>query len=443
MTSLWTQTAKLPSFWPLTRDEHTDVLVIGGGIAGLLCAFRLQQAGLSVIVAEAGRLAQGTTAGTTAKLTVQHGGNFYSSLIERQGVAYAKQYRRAQEQALVWFDELATQFPCDAQTVDAVLYTREDTHALWREQTAIRLVGGEAERTEQPLPFPVKGALRLPRQRQFHPLKLLAGIAGELTVYERTRVVEVQEHSAITEEGVTITAKHIVVATHFPFINRRGLYPLKLYQNRSYVLALTGAPPLSAMLLDSAPDGLFLRQYGEYLLMSGLGHRTGTFGGGWKPLERVARQWFPKASVAGRWAAQDCCTADEVAYIGAYSSHAPTWSVATGFNGWGMSGSLVAAQVLTNRILGNAEQADTLFSPQRRVPAAPLWANAGESVKGLLTPTVPRCTHLGCALHWNPWEHSWDCACHGSRFGSGGQVLHGPAMQDLSNPPKQKQAGDK
>ncbi len=428
----------MPQFPTLEHDERADVLVVGGGIAGLLCAYRLQQQGLSVIVAEADRIGSGVTARTTAKLTTQHGGRFYGDLIAQYGDAYARRYRRVQNKAIAWFDDLSARFPCDAETVDAYLYTRTDGEGLRREQEAIRRSGGEAESSDIALPFSCERVLHLPSQRQFHPLKLLRGVANELTVYEHTRIHGLRDQLAVTDSGVTVFAQHIVVATHFPFVNRHGLYPIKLHQQRSYVLALENAPRLPGILLDAAPNGIQMREYQQWLMLSGAGHRTGKPGEAWKPLEEAAAQWFPEASVTHRWATQDCCTADGVAYIGAYGKHTPDWQVITGFNGWGMSGALVAADVIADTLTKTAGEGVSLFAPSRRVPKWPLWDNARESVMGLLTPTAPRCTHLGCALHWNPWEHSWDCACHGSRFGKDGTRLNGPAMDAL----KCKQAED-
>lgn len=431
MHSLWTDTVTMPTFPSAQHDERADVLVIGGGIAGLLCAYELQQAGLSVMVAEAGRVAAGVTACTTAKLTAQHGGRCYTKRIADHGEAASRLYYEAQQRAMAHFDALAERFPCDAQTVDALLYARTDAEDLWREQEAIRRSGGEAERVRADLPFLCKGVLRLPRQRQFHPLKLLGGIARELTVFEHTRVRELREGVAVTDNGVTLFAQHVVVATHFPFVNRYGLYPVKLHQQRSYVLALRGADAPEEMLLDAADHGIQLRRYREWTLMSGASHRTGKAGQAWKPLEQAAAAWFPHAEITHRFATQDCCTADEMAYIGHYAKHAPAWQVVTGFNGWGMSGALIAAELVTAAITGTPSPYAALFSPGRHVPAAPLAKNVAESVGGLLTPTAPRCTHLGCALHWNPWEHSWDCACHGSRFAEDGTLLNGPATDGL------------
>lgn len=60
-----------------------------------------------------------------------------------------------------------------------------------------------------------------------------------------------------------------------------------------------------------------------------------------------------------------------------------------------------------------------------------LWSNAAEVVVNLLTPTAPRCPHMGCALKYNPQEHSWDCPCHGSRFTEDGRLIDNPAAGDL------------
>ena len=63
-----------------------------------------------------------------------------------------------------------------------------------------------------------------------------------------------------------------------------------------------------------------------------------------------------------------------------------------------------------------------------------LALNAMEAAVDLLTPTAPRCPHMGCALKWNGAERSWDCPCHGSRFDYRGRLLDGPAQRDADVP---------
>lgn len=91
---------------------------------------------------------------------------------------------------------------------------------------------------------------------------------------------------------------------------------------------------------------------------------------------------------------------------------------------------MAAARLLADLVQGKENPWAELFSPSRRVLRPQLAANAWESTVGLLTPTVPRCPHMGCALKYNRQEHSWDCPCHGSRFAEDGRVLDGPANGD-------------
>ena len=94
MESIWEKTARLPKFSPLQQDVRTDVLVIGGGLAGLLCAHKLTRAGVDCVLVEAGRLCGGVTKNTTAKLTVQHG-LIYHKLLKEFGLERAKAYLNA------------------------------------------------------------------------------------------------------------------------------------------------------------------------------------------------------------------------------------------------------------------------------------------------------------------------------------------------------------
>jgi len=181
------------------------------------------------------------------------------------------------------------------------------------------------------------------------------------------------------------------------------------------------------MYVDEAKDGLSFRNYNGLLLLGGGAHRTGKEGGCWRVLEDFAKKHYKEAEIVGKWATQDCMTLDGVAYIGKYSKSTQGLYVATGFNKWGMSNSMVAAELLSDMITGEKSKYEDVFSPSRSILHPQLAVNIFESCVGLLTPTVPRCPHLGCALHYNRAEHTWDCACHGSRFTSDGEVIDNPA----------------
>ena len=429
MDSIWLQTARMPAFDSLRSDLKTDVLIIGGGIAGLLCAHKLAQAGVDYALVEAGRICGGITKNTTAKITSQHT-LIYDKLIREFGVERARLYLEANQAALEEYRALCREIDCGFEEKDAFVYSINRGWKLERELKALNTLGFRAEFSERPpLPFPVAGAIKFKRQAQFHPVRFLAAVAEHLRIFEHTKVLELAPGKAVTNHG-TISAKKIIVASHFPLLNKHGVYFLKLYQHRSYVLALKNAPDVNGMYLDEDEKGLSFRNYDGLLLLGGGGHRTGRQGGGWEELERFARRHYPDAREAARWAAQDCMTLDGVPYVGPYSKHTSGLYVAAGFNKWGMTSSMAAATLLTDLILGRDNPYAAVFSPSRTILRPQLAANGLESALGLLTPTTPRCPHMGCALKYNAAEHSWDCPCHGSRFGEDGRLIDNPATDD-------------
>ena len=429
MKSVWAEEPLL-TFPPLRSHVKTDVLIIGGGMAGLLCGYRLQKNGVSCVIAEAAEIAGGTTGNTTAKVTSQHG-LCYRNLISRFGHGIAGLYLEANEQALLDLRYLCRQIDCDWKDQDNFIYTTKDLQKLEKELSALNVLGYPASlEKDLPLPFPTLGGVKFPRQGQFHPRKFLSAIVPMLTIYEHTPVRLLEKNRAVTDFG-SITAEKIIVATHFPFLNKHGSFFLKLYQQRSYVLALEHAPAFEGMYLDEQENGLSFRHWGSRLLLGGGGHRTGKTGGGWKVLEDKAQLFYPNAGITHRWAAQDCMSLDGMPYIGQYSAGTPNLYVATGFNKWGMTTSMAAAGLLTDLILGRKNPYEEVFSPSRNMLHPQLGINLMESTKNLLSLSPKRCPHLGCALKWNPREHSWDCPCHGSRFTEDGKLLDNPATRDL------------
>lgn len=434
MNSVWTQTAKAPAFPQLKNDIKTDVLIIGGGMAGILCAYKLQQAGIDSVLLEAGQIGGGITKNTTAKVTSQHG-LFYQKLVNGAGPQKAKLYIDANQQALEQYRNLCQNIDCDFEEKEAYVYTLDNKKKIQEEYRALSEAGIPCRLVKAlPLPFSVAGAIQFPRQAQFHPLKFLYAIARELHLYENTQVQELTKLTAgytAQTAGGSVAAKKIIVATHFPFLNKHGSYYLKMYQHRSYVIALEKAPLVNGMYVDEEKKGMSFRSYQNLLFVGGGGHRTGKSGGGWAELEAFSKKYFPQAEIKHRWATQDCMTLDGVPYIGNYSANTPDLYVATGFNKWGMTSSMVAANILTDQIQEKANPYSAVFDPSRSMVKAQLIANSWEAALGWITPTGKRCPHLGCALKWNPAEHSWDCPCHGSRFTQKGKLIDNPSTGDL------------
>ena len=430
MLSVWKDDSKLPEFEKLRGDLKTDVLIIGGGMAGILCAYMLEKAGVDYALAEAETICSGITGNTTAKITSQHG-LIYDKLVREFSVEQARMYLSANEAALAKYRELCADIDCGFETKDSYVYSLRDRNKLEKEMAALGKIGYPAELVEKlPLPLKTVGAVKFSAQAQFDPLRFVSSIAKGLSIYEHTKVLELIGTKARTENG-EINANTVIVTTHFPFINKHGSYFLKMYQHRSCVIALENAQDVGGMYVDENNKGMSFRNYEDLLLLGGGGHRTGKQGGSWSELESFAERNYPEAAEKYRWATQDCMTLDGMPYVGYYSKNTPELLVATGFNKWGMSSAMVSATILTDMLLGRKNEYASLFSPSRSILRPQLAINALEAALNLLTPSKKRCPHLGCALKWNSQEHTWDCLCHGSRFTEDGKLIDNPATGDL------------
>ena len=432
MQSIWQISGQSPQFNKLTKDIKTDILIIGGGIAGLLTAYMLKQHGADYTLLEARNIAGGNTLNTTAKITFQHG-LVYQKILKAYGAGCAQGYLLSQKSALENYFKLFKNIECDLETKDSFVYTQGDMAALERELLALDRIGYKADLASTPLlPFKTEGAVKFKNQAQFNPIKLMHAISKELNIYQNSRVLRLCGNTAITDSG-KVTAKRIVVATHFPFINKHGFYFLKMYQHRSYVIALKDAADVGGMYIGVAQNSLSLRNYNGYLLVGGGGHRTGEKGEAFKALDQFHKTCYPGAIKQYSWAAQDCMSPDGIPYIGRYSRSTPNLYVISGFSKWGMTNAMVAATLITDMLSGIKNPYAKIYDPSRSMLKPQVAVNALKAAKNLAAFTTKRCPHMGCALKYNKYEHSWDCACHGSRFTKDGKVIDNPANGDLKN----------
>ena len=430
MESVWSRSVNLNTFKRLDGDVKTDVLIIGGGMAGLLCAYLLEQKGISYILVTGGKIGNGITKNTTAKITAQHG-LIYANMINNSGLEKAKQYLYANLWAVNKFQELCRNIDCDFEEMPSFVYSLASREIIEKEVSAVNKLGFNSEFTDcLPLPLDIKAAAKFPLQAQFNPLKFLGQLSRGLNIYENTFVEKISKNSAKTKYG-NITADKIIIATHFPMINIAGFYSLKLYQHRSYVIALDNAEYVGGMYVDEAQNGMSFRNYQKLLLIGGGDHRTGKDGGNWRELRNFAKTFYPDAIEKYNWATQDCMSIDSVPYIGRISNLYPDIYVATGFNKWGMTSSMVSAYVLSDMITGKDNPYADVFNPNRSMFKKQLAVNSLEAVKNLISFNTKRCSHLGCALKWNKHEKTWDCPCHGSRYSEEGKLIDNPAKKDL------------
>lgn len=389
-TSLWVDTAPSGRSHPqLIGDVRADVAVLGGGIVGITTALLLAEAGASVVLLEAGRLAGGTSGHTTAKVTSQHG-LIYARLAARHGAEVARRYGEANEAALAWIAARVEReaIDCDLRRRPAYAYVTAPTGcaSLEREARAAQEAGLPATLVEDaPLPFPVAAALRFDHQAELHPRRYLHALAERFLAaggqaFERTHAVEIGRHGGqevVKAPGGQAHADRVVVATHYPFPDR-SLGFARLHPERSYLIAcrIAGAPPEGMHLgvdVDGPTRSLRAAPIAgeELLLVGGEGHRTGTGGDTelrYERLEAFARRHWEVAEVTHRWSAQDPATLDGLPYVGALTPRDDRVLMASGFAKWGMTGGTAAALLLADLALGRPALWQDLFDPHRLTP---------------------------------------------------------------------------
>jgi glycine/D-amino acid oxidase-like deaminating enzyme/nitrite reductase/ring-hydroxylating ferredoxin subunit len=478
---------------PLAHDLRTEVCVIGAGIAGLTTAYLLARGGRRVVVVESQRVGGGETGRTSAHLASALDDRF-QVLVRLHGTNGVRMARASHEAAIDLIQHIVVEerIDCGFERVDGYLFLppNGDLELLEAELDAAREAG--FDEAEWCLRLPIEGfdagpAIRFPRQAQFQPVDYLNGLARALVrhggrICEGAHVTMVEAGPparVVTQAGPVVSADHLVCATNTPIIDWLAVHT-KQTAFRTYVVAMKIAERAvpAGLYWDMGDPYHYVRRWGELLLVGGEDHRTGEgeieSPSRFRRLESWAEARFPVNGTVARWSGQVLEPVDGLAFIGRNPGRHDHVYIITGDSGHGLTHGTLGGRLVADLIRGSPNPWALLYDPARRNLRA-----AGEYIRGNLatvkhladhvTPgevssatEIPRgcgavvrqgfaklaiyrdeagilhehsaiCPHLGCVVHWNPVEHTWDCPCHGSRFTPGGQVLNGPAMKGLES----------
>ncbi len=488
MNSYWVNSTEKTNFPKLNSNLSTDVCIIGGGITGVATAYMLKNSGLKVSLLEASEIGMGVTANTTAKITSQHG-LIYNYLINSFDFDTAKKYLDSNEDAIKTIENIVKteNIDCDFEHQNSYIYTcsKDYIQKIKDETSSVKTLGLDAKLvTETSLPFNVKAAICFPSQAQFHPRKYILGLLTSLkkvNIFEHSKVINIKAENNrynVYANGYIVDCKYLVIATHYPIKNFPGMYFLKMYQDKSYVVAVdTKSSSFDGMYLSAEEPVTSFRTADNLLLVGGSSHKTGAnnidLDKCYVNLENYIKTIYTNAEIRYRWTTQDCVSLDKIPYIGRFSKLFDNMYVATGYKKWGMTTSHVAAKIISDNILGKENKYASIYSATRLHPIKnckefgnmlnqsiyslainkmrkpkldynEIKNNCGGIVdykgkkiglyrdeNGKMYAIKPYCTHLGCELSWNNLEKTWDCPCHGSRFDYTGKIITEPTTRHL------------
>lgn len=394
--SFWMDSDTAISGKETSQDMQTDVLVIGGGIAGLSTAFKLLKAGKKVILVEDGFIGSGETGRTTAHLASALDDRYYF-LENTFGEEAAKDIAESHMAAIDDIENTinALSIDCAFKRVNGYLFLHEtDTYEnLEKEYHATQRAGLQTTMLPS-TPALANGehqkCIAFSNQAQFHILAYLKGLVKGITdlgglIYTQAHATNITKKGAFVN-GYEFVADHIVVATNSP-VNNTFTMHTKQHAYRSYVIAAKvprGMLPYSLWWDTGNQDSKWQSEPYHYvrlehfdnhydlLIVGGEDHKTGQEDEDSQPnatpyskLEAWARNHFPMIEdISYRWSGQIMEPIDSLGFMGKNPGDENIYII-TGDSGNGMTHTTIGAMIICDTIMGIKNKWEDLYSPSR------------------------------------------------------------------------------
>ncbi|XMB86097.1 FAD-dependent oxidoreductase [Mycoplasmatota bacterium WC44] len=455
----------------LSEDIETDVLIVGGGIAGMSACYHLRNSGLKITLIDRESCGRGVSLYTTGKLTYLQKLNYYK-LEKDFGFEKAKDYLFATKGIIEEVEKIIeiNNIDCDFKKVPSyvVANKKEDLKYFEMEKSFLDRCNVHSELYLETPYGDNQYTLKVTDGAVFHPYKYITSLKdiclkNGVRIYENTIAFKMRregKNTVVETDGGEIKSKYIVIATHFPFVNFPGFYFMRMHLDRSYVNVCKGNGEYTSITANDPVKSI--RFHDEYLLFGGSNHPLSmkfNYENKHNKLESLRKKYFPNNTIMS-WSTHDCISQDGLPYIGKFNGYNNVF-VATGFNKWGMTNGSISGKIISDLIQGNENKYIDLFSPSRKINIKNftkdlmtsasnffstsennkiIYVNNGKVTKKKIVKTIEdeeyivdrKCPHLGCKLFFNDTDQTWDCPCHGSRFNIKGEVIQGPSTKNIS-----------
>ena len=461
--SIWNNYLK-EKFLELNEDIECDILIIGGGIAGILSAYELSKSNKKIVLVERNKLFSGVTSKMTAKVTV------LEDILKKISDKDIDKYIKSQLEGLDLLKENILNNNIDScfKENKSYLFTMKKSNIKKLKNIYEHLKNNKVKVKEANFKFNNIEALFAIEALgyEINPIKYLNGIRDSLTnvlIYENTSVDLVLKDDGIftvkTNNKHEIKALKIIFATNYPYFLKPLLFPLKVHLEKSYIgYGDTESLNEGFNAINIDKEVHSIRFYnGKMIYLTGsstISNKVNAI----KNFNKLKESPLFK-DISNLWSNMDIITNDSLPIIGEVLKD---MYIITGFNTWGILSSHVGASLLASLILGKKKNLKykELFNPKKKInlkkflnSSLNVYDSINGYLKGLLNKNKMvfyskdnamyvakdgkcylvkrKCPHLKCNLIFNSVEKTWDCPCHGSRFDLYGNVISGPSKYNI------------
>lgn len=479
-TSYWQKERPVWESPQLSEDQETDIAIVGGGLSGLLCAWWLKDSGLKITVVEKRHFLENNSVRNTGKVSALHGALYHTLPLNQ-----AAEVSRLNQEAVNDYETLIRQahIDCGWQRTDAILAacSEEGKTILKQEQETLEALGmAWKPHPDIPLSLNPLASLALADQALLDPWLfqkgLLEALQGNVTLVDQSPVIELGDHQLITDGNYKLRYQKLILTTQFPAFEFMQFYLARFHYQREAAAAFRCDQNLSGLMLNTVDpqQTLSLRSAQkdgqQALILAGPAIAVHQFPKDPYPqLIQEAQKLHARQPLAC-WTAQDLIPRHHLPFIGAVNDH--VW-LTTGYSKWGYTWAMTAARLIAAQIqdaafpipdclnarrkrdlisgytLGNAAtMTQSFFKDRFTVSEEDQPHRTGMVIRrqgrryGIVVPENGleymvdlTCPHLGCPLHYNPADQTWDCPCHGSRFTLDGRSLLSPSNVSLQHYP--------